>query len=186
MKRASFGLVLAFLTVTVPALADGSTWGDRYGPTVSWDRIEGTIILPNESAMQVGPFFPASLRFRIGGEGKVVLYLDSGFLFFQVKGLSWADHYSNGPLGSGLTGGEFVGTLVCDSIPLETATYQSVDSPKVVLNQGAASFAGMVTLPQVCRDAPEKIVFLLRHDPDMANPNLRGKFVAYGAGRVIR
>jgi hypothetical protein len=43
----------------------------------------------------------------------------------------------------------------------------------------------MLDLPQACRDEPEKIVSLLRHDPDMANPNLAGRFIAFGAGRVV-
>lgn len=185
-RRVLAGILALGLVTPAVTMAQGVTgWDDRHGPTVSWDRIEGTIILPEGSAMQVGPFFASSLRFRIGGAGRVVLYLDSGFIYVQVNGLSWADHYSNGPLGAGL-GGTYVGTVVCDSIPAESATYQSADTPKFDLNQGSGHFAGVVPLPQVCKDQPEKIVFLLRHDPDHPNPNLAGKFVAYGAGRVIR
>ena len=171
------------LAVPAPALADGVTI--RGGPIVSWDRIEGTIILPDETAMQVGPFFASSLRFRVGGEGNVVLYAGNGVLFVNVRGLSWGNHYNNGPLGAGMSG-TFVGTVVCDSIPEGTATYQSVDTPKFELNQGAAYFVGVLNLPQACKDEPEKIVFLLRHDPDMSNPNIAGKFVAFGAGRIVR
>ena len=78
-----------------------------------------------------------------------------------------------------------VGTIVCDSIPDDTATYQSVDTPKFEIDQGRAFFMGIIALPQACKYEPEKIVFLLRLDPDMPNPNLAGRFVAYGAGRFI-
>lgn len=174
---------MLMLGLTVPVMADGMT--GRVGPIVSWDRIEGTIIRPDESAMQVGPFFSSSLRFRVGGEGNVVLYTGSGSLFLYIKRLSWGDHYNNGALGAGMSG-TFVGTVVCDSIPESTATYQFVDTPKFELSQGSGYFVGMLSLPQACKDEPEKIVFLLRHDPDMSNPNIAGKFVAYGAGRIIR
>ena len=172
------------LGLAVPALVLADIATSRGGPIVSWNRIEGTIILPDESAMQVGPFFAASLRFRVGGEGNVVLNTGSGYLFMYIKGLSWGNHYNNGALGAGMTG-TFVGTVVCDSIPDTTATYQFADTPKIELNQGSGFFVGVLNLPQACRDEPEKIVFLLRHDPDMSNPNLAGKFVAYGAGRIV-
>jgi len=179
-------LVIAVLiagpVLPVTGFADGAM---NRGPVVSWDRIEGTIVLPDETPMQVGPYFVASGRFRVGGEGSVVLYTGGGYLFMRVKGLSWGDHYNNGPLGAGFSG-IFVGTVICDSIPEETATYQSVDTPKIELNQGNGYFFGILDLPQACRDEPEKIVFLLRHDPDLANQNLAGKFVAFGAGRIVR
>lgn len=169
------------LGLAVPGLANSG----GFGPVVSWDRIEGTIILPDESPMQVGPYFAATPRFRVGGDGSAVLYLNSGYFFLNIRGLSWGNHYDNGPLGSGMSN-TFVGTVVCDSIPAASATYQSADTPKFQLNQGFAYFAGILDLPQSCKDEPEKIVFLLRHDPDMANANLAGKFVAYGAGRIVR
>jgi len=186
MKRMLLGISVALLVLVSQALADGPSglW-DWRGPVVSWDRIEGTIILPDETAMQVGPYFPASARFRVGGQGRVVLYLNTGFLYFHVSGLSWANHYSNGPLGAGLNG-VFVGTLVCDTIPDGAATYASVDTPEIQLSQGAGAFSGVVDLPQACRDAPEEIVFLLRHGPSIPNPNLQLRFVAYGAGQVVR
>jgi hypothetical protein len=186
MKRMLLGISVALLTVASQALAEGSTgFWDWRGPSVTWDRIEGTIILPDETPMQVGPYFAASARFRIGGQGKVVVYLNTGFLQFYVSGLSWADHYDNGPLGSGVSG-QFIGTLVCDSVPESSATYASVDTPEIELSQGAGFFAGVVELPQACKEAPAKMVFLLRHGPSITNPSLRLKFVAYGAGRVIR
>jgi len=183
VRSGLFGVLVLGLVAPALAPADGLT--SRGGPVVSWDRIEGTIILPDESPMQVGPYFAASLRFRIGGEGNVVLYTSSGYLFMYVKGLSWGNHYNNGPLGAGMSG-TFVGTVVCDSIPADTASYQSADTPVFELNQGSGFFVGVLNLPQACRDEPEKIVFLLRHDPGMSNPNLAGKFVAYGAGRTVR
>lgn len=169
------------LGLAVPGLA----FSGGFGPVVSWDRMEGTIILPDGSPMQVGPYFAASLRFRVGGDGGAFLYLNSGYFILNIRGLSWGNHYDNGPLGAGMNG-TFVGTVVCDSIPAASATYQSADTPKFELNQGFAYFVGILDIPQSCKDEPEKIVFLLRHDPDMANANLAGKFVAYGAGRVVR
>lgn len=160
-------------------------YGGSFGPVVSWNRIEGTIILPDESAMRVGPNFAASLRLRDGGDGNAFLYLSSGYFFLNVRGLSWGSHYDNGPLGAGMTG-TFVATVVCDSVPAATATYQSVDTPKFEVNQGNAFFIGILALPQSCKDEPNEIVLLLRHDPDMANANLAGKFIAYGAGRTVR
>jgi len=184
MKKALVRFVATcalILALAVPGLA----YSGGFGPVLSWDRIEGSIILPDESPMRVGPYFAASLRFRVGGEGSAFLYVNSGYFFLNVRGLSWGSHYDNGPLGAGMSG-TFVGTIVCDSIPAASATYQSADTPKFELNQGSAYFVGILDLPQSCRDEPEKIVFLLRHDPDMANANLAGKFVAYGAGRVVR
>ena len=110
-----------------------------------------------------------------------MLYVQSGFLYARAEGLSWALHYQNGPLGSGLTGA-FVWTVVCDStgrfgIPVWA------DTSVIELRQGAASFAGLIDLPQACRDRPEELVLLLRHVIP-GNP-LDGTFVAYGAGRSI-
>ena len=56
---------MVILGLIAPALvfADGTrALGD---PIVSWDRIEGTIILPDETPMQVGPYFLGRGRFRV-------------------------------------------------------------------------------------------------------------------------
>jgi len=182
MKQALLGIV-ALMTVAGSARANGAGgWGGIFAPVVSWDRLEGTFVLPDGSGMTVGPI-QGSARYRVAGQGKIVLYLDSGFLYIRVDGLSWGLQYPNAPLGSGLSG-EFEGTVVCDS----TGRFGPVvwaDTPAFELSQGASLFAGVVALPQACRDRPEEIVFLLRH-ADPANPALYGTFVAYGAGRVIR
>ena len=177
MRRTLLGVAVVLLTLAGDARADGI-----FGPTVSWNRIEGTIVMPDGSGMTVGPI-QGSARYRVGGQGKVVLYLDSGFLYMRVEGLSWALHYPNGPLGAGFDG-PFMGTVVCDS----TGRFGPpvwADTPVVELSQGGTSFAGVVALPQACRDRPAELVFLLRH-ADPAFPRLFETFVAYGAGRVIR
>lgn len=177
MRRTLLGIAVALMMSATGARADGF-----FGPIVHWDRIEGTIVLPDGSGMMVGPL-RGSARYRVGGEGRVVLYLQSGFLYVRVEGLSWALHYQNGPLGAGF-GGTFKGTVVCDSTGRFGAPVWA-DTAAFELRQGAASFAGVVALPQACRDRPDELVFLLRHVmPD--NPNLDGTFVAYGAGRTIR
>ena len=177
MKRMLLGLAVALL-----AAASNARAGGVLGPIVSWNRIEGTIVMPDGSGMTVGPL-QGSARYRVGGQGKVVLYLASGFLYIRVEGLSWALHYQNGPLGAGLNG-PFMGTVVCDSTERFGVAVWA-DTPVLELSQGASSFAGVVDLPQACRDRPDEIVFLLRH-ANPANPSLFGTFVAYGAGRVIR
>jgi hypothetical protein len=182
MKAIVTGIVLAILSVAGGARADGAgPWGGVFGPGVRWDRIEGTIVMPDGSGMSVGPML-GSARYRVAGEGKVVLYLQSGFLFVRVEGLSWGLHYQNGPLGASVTG-DFVGTVVCDSTQ-RFGFLVSVDTPVLQLKQGAVTYAGVVALPQACRDRPEEIVFLLRHVMP-GNPVLDGTFVAYGAGRVV-
>ena len=175
MKRILLGLAVALLTFVTSARAEGS-----FGPVVRWDRIEGTIVMPDGTGMTVGPLH-GSARYRVGGEGKVVLYVQSGFLYARVTGLSWALHYQNGPLGSGPTG-TYVWTVVCDS----TGRFGSpvwADTPTIELRQGNASFAGVIALPQTCRDRPEELVLLLRHV--LPGSPLDGTFVAYGAGRFI-
>lgn len=182
MKSIMVGIAVALLSAGGGARADGAgSWGNVFGPGVRWDRVEGTIVMPDGSGMTVGPL-RGSARYRVGGQGRVVLYLESGFLFVRVDGLSWGLHYQNGPLGAAVSG-EFVGTVMCDSTQrFGVAVW--VDTPVLELNQGAVTYAGVVALPQACRDRPDEIVFLLRHVMP-GNPNLDGTFVAYGAGRVI-
>ncbi len=178
MKQVLTGLV-ALLIGTAGGQSEGTGgWGGALGPIVRWDRIEGTFVLPDGTAGTVGPL-QGSARYRVA-EGKATLNVESGVLNVRVEGLSWNLHYPNAPLGSGLSG-SFMGTVVCDSTGRFGTTVWA-DTPVLEIEQGAASFAGVIDLPEACRDRPNEIVFLLRH---AAGPFF-GMYVAYGAGRTIR
>ena len=167
--RRSFVIAMMFLVT-----ATGS-WAA--GPVVRWDRIEG-VLAANLMEIHVGDI-PASGRWRTAGEGGAMLNLRTGFLSFRVEGISWANHYPNGPLGAPATGA-VMGTVVCDSTDPWMVT---VDTEPVPMDEGSGSFVGIIDLPESCRARPEGIVFLLRH---AAPGPLFGNFVAYGAGRSIQ
>jgi hypothetical protein len=172
----------ALLRIVAAVLVFASTAGPASAAeVVRWDRIEGTTVMPDGSGMTVGPL-QGSARSRVGGGGRAILYLDSGLVYVRIEGLSWALHYQNGPLGAGLSA-QFVATVVCDSTERFGAAVWA-DTSAFQMTQGAATYLGVLALPQACRDRPDEIVFLVRH-VNMPNPSLEGTFVAYGAGRVI-
>jgi hypothetical protein len=61
---------------------------------------------------------------------------------------------------------------------------QYVDTPPIWFVNGGGSFAGVVDLPDGCKERPDETVFLVRH----YNPGavIDGLYVAFGAGRTIR
>jgi hypothetical protein len=112
-----------------------------------------------------------------------MLNLRSGFLSFQVEGLSNAAHFTNGPLGSMTAQANFIGTVVCDSTE-RYGLMQYVDTPPFALIQGTGAFEGFVEIPEACEQRPEETVFLVRHyNPGAA---IDGLYAAYGAGRTIK
>ncbi|MBS0395230.1 MAG: hypothetical protein JSR54_11425 [Proteobacteria bacterium] len=144
---------------------------------VHWDRVEG-FGAADVSAIFVGPI--QASRPRTVGAGTVVANLDTGFLWFAVRGMTNGNQYDNGPLGAGWGVELMIGTLVCDSTQrFAPATW--VDTPSVRFDaNGDGRFAGLVVVPAACKQRPEEMVFLLRH---FDRPGQR--FVAYGAGRRI-
>jgi hypothetical protein len=171
---------LCSLAACVLPLLAGSGLADE-GPIITWDRVEG-LVAADIVPVTVGPFV-ASPRWRSAGRGRVMLNLENGFLNFKVDGVSWANHYSNAPLGSpsALPGATWLGTVVCDS----TGRFGPVvwaDTPVLEVTYGATRFEGFVALPDSCALRPDEIVFLLRHAP---GPQY-GSFVLYGAERTIR
>jgi len=168
------------LALCVFPLFAGSTFADE-GPIVVWDRVEG-IVAADVVPVTVGPFV-ASPRWRSAGDGRVMLNLGSGFLSLRVDGVSWANHYTNAPLGSptALPGNTWLGTVVCDSTGRFGAVVY-VDTPVLDAANGAAQFEGFVQLPEACALRPSEIVFLVRHGPG----SLYGTFLLYGADRTIR
>ena len=144
---------------------------------IRWDRVEG-FGAADYSGIFVGPI--QASRPRTAGEGRVILDLKSGFLWFTVKGLTNGNQYDNGPLGAPWGPELLMGTLVCDSTQ-RSAPATWVDTPNVAFDaNGDGRFAGVVAVPAACKERPQEMVFLLRH-PD--RPGQR--FVAYGAGRRI-
>jgi hypothetical protein len=165
------GLVLTAFSSAV--LADG--------PIVRWDRVEG-VIGADYMPVQVGPF-PASGRWRTTGSGQVVLNLKTGFLSVKVSGISVANHYANGPLGSPtpLSKGNVIVTVVCNS----TERYGPITWADATVPGGVGSlnWHGFLDLPTACVDNPEELVFLVRH---IEGPPFYGSFMLYGAERTIR
>jgi hypothetical protein len=151
-------------------------------PIVRWDRVEG-VIGADLTQVQVGPF-AASTRWRSTGSGRVMLNLGTGFLSLRITGVSWAQHYSNGPLGSPtpLPGGSLIGTVVCNSTE-RFGPITWVDTPVVAADSGSLTWQGFLDLPAACREYPQELVFLVRH---LDGPPFFGAFVLYGAEGSIR
>jgi hypothetical protein len=173
-------ILLCSLALCVLALFTGNAIADE-GPLVVWDRVEG-IVAADVVPVAVGPFV-ASPRWRSTGGGRVMLNLGNGFLSFWVDGVSWANHYTNAPLGSpsALPGVSWLGTVVCDSTERFGAVVY-VDTPVLDVSNGATRFEGFVQLPEACALRPSEIVFLVRHGPGPQS----GAFLLYGAERTIR
>jgi hypothetical protein len=148
---------------------------------VRWDRVEG-VIGADYMPVQVGPF-PASGRWRTTGSGDVVLNLGTGFLSVRVTGISVANHYDNGPLGSPtpVREGNVIVTVVCNS----TERYGDMTWVDAIVPGGVGSlnWKGFLNLPAACVDNPGELVFLVRH---LEGPPFYGAFMLYGAERSIR
>lgn len=168
-----FATATALLAFSVPADA-----GPRL---VRWDRVEG-VIGADYMPVQVGPF-AASGRWRTTGSGRAILDLGTGFLSVNVTGISVANHYDNGPLGSPTppSAGTVILTVVCNS----TERFGPITWADATVSGGVGSLSwqGFLNLPTACADHPEELVFLVRH---REGPPHYGAFMLYGAERSIR
>jgi hypothetical protein len=163
------------LGLSLPSMADGTM--------IRWDRIDGIVAADLAANLgvpvSVGPFEP-SPRWRSVGSGRVVLNLSNGWMSVKYTGFSWANHYSNAPLGSPVpqTGGPLKATVVCNSTE-RFGTLDWVDTGDILTNGGDGDFQGFVDLPSGCRDNPEDTVVLIRHKNS-------GTYIGYGADRKIQ
>jgi hypothetical protein len=156
------------------------SWGSASaaGSVVTWTRIEG-FGAADVTQIHIGPIYAS--RPRTVGAGFAALNLNTGYLWFFVKAMSNGNQYDNAPLGAPWPTDVLWGTVVCDSTErFASATW--VDTPDIAFTaDGDGRFAGLVSLPTACTERPEEIVFLLRHSNRPGN-----RFIAYGAGRIIR
>jgi hypothetical protein len=175
MKRLFLGIVLGSLGLFASvATADG--------PMVRWNRVEGfvaTDIVPSS----IGPF-TVSPRWRSTGGGRVMLDLGNGFISVRIEGVSWANHYSNAPLGSPapLANVDVIGTVVCNSTS-RFGALAYVDTPIIPDNVGSLAYEGFLELPAECATSPDELVFLVRQ---AGTGPLAGTVLLYGAGRTIQ
>ena len=173
MKTILFAVAVALLAFTSPASADG--------PVIRWARIQG--VTHEATGIEVAGI-PTSSRGVTVGSGSAMLNLKSGFLSFDVTGISYDRHYpeTGRPIGTYPSGARMV-TIVCDSTGYFGPT-EVVDSAPFPEVDGNATYRGFISVPQGCRDRPDQIVLLLRLP--VGPGNLSGVFLAYGAARSIQ
>jgi hypothetical protein len=112
-----------------------------------------------------------------------MLNLESGFISIDVKGLSYAEHRWQSPIGETQSKWK-VGAVVCETN--DPAVQHVVDTERFWVEQGNGAYRGFLDLAQLqsCRDRPEGIAFLLRNAGSDAPP--WGSYTAYGIGRTIQ
>jgi len=167
----------------------GAAWGD--GPIIRWADVvgvqkalveiqpDGTKVYKPATVAGIGP---AGIWNATTG-GRVMLNLESGFISIDVKGLSYAEHRWQSPIGE-TQSKRVVGTVVCETN--DPAVQYVVDTEPFMVEQGDGAYRGFLDLSQLqsCRDRPEGIAFLLRNAGSVAPP--WGNYTSYGIGRTIQ
>ena len=174
MKSLRLGLLVALLSLA------GSAWAD--GAVVRWNAIVGVQGSEGDSVnMAVANFTPAA-NWTWVDSGFVTLNLNTGQFKIVMRYVSWAANNpaASEPIGSVLGGANFArrGRFVCDAIGHFGDT-QVVETDVFYLDKsGSASVQGSVDLPQICRDHPEQMAFLVGG----ANSD---RYFAYGVGKMV-